>query len=80
MAVIVPRGFCSPIDWKTTSTKTTSFVVVDAFVQALDLSAPGIDAANRAAGGRSANHPAALLKIYGYLNRIQSSRCLERDA
>ena len=56
--------------------------VVDAFVEALDLSELGFDAANRAAGGRPAYHPAALLKIYiyGYLNRIQSSRRLEREA
>lgn len=56
--------------------------VVDAFVEALDLSQLGFEAANRAAGGRPAYHPAALLKIYiyGYLNRIQSSRRLEREA
>ena len=56
--------------------------VVDAFVEALDLSELGFDAANRAAGGRPAYHPAALLKIYiyGYLNLIQSSRRLEREA
>ena len=56
--------------------------VVDAFVEALDLSALGFEAVNRAAGGRPAYHPAALLKIYiyGYLNRIQSSRRLEREA
>ncbi len=55
--------------------------VVDAFVEALDLSALGFEAANRAAGGRPAYHPATLLKIYiyGYLNRIQSSRRLERE-
>ena len=56
--------------------------VVDAFVEALDLSELGFEAANRAAGGRPAYHPATLLKIYiyGYLNRIQSSRRLEREA
>ena len=56
--------------------------VVDAFIEALDLSELGFGAANRAAGGRPAYHPAALLKIYiyGYLNRIQSSRRLEREA
>ncbi len=56
--------------------------VVEAFVDALDLSALGFAAADRAAGGRPAYHPAALLKIYiyGYLNRIQSSRRLEREA
>jgi transposase len=55
--------------------------VVDAFVEALDLSLLGFDAINRVAGGRPAYHPAALLKIYiyGYLNRIQSSRRLERE-
>ena len=56
--------------------------VVDAFVEALDLSALGFEAVDRVAGGRPAYHPAALLKIYiyGYLNRIQSSRRLEREA
>ena len=56
--------------------------VVDAFVEALDLSGLGFEAANRVAGGRPAYLPAALLKIYiyGYLNRIQSSRRLEREA
>ena len=56
--------------------------VVDAFVEALDLSALGFEAVNREAGGRPAYHPAALVKIYidGYLNRIRSSRRLEREA
>ena len=56
--------------------------VVDAFVEALDLSELGFEAANRAASGRPAYHPGALLKIYiyGYLNRIPSSRRLEREA
>ena len=56
--------------------------VVDAFVDALDLSVLGCGTVDRAAGGRPAYHPAALLKIYiyGFLNRIQSSRRLEREA
>jgi transposase len=56
--------------------------VVDAFVEALDFGSLGFDAANRAGGGRPAYHPAVLLKvyIYGYINRIQSSRRLEREA
>ena len=35
-----------------------------------------------AATGRPAHHPATLLKlyIYGYFNRVQSSRRLEREA
>ncbi|GAB2493376.1 IS1182 family transposase [Arenimonas alkanexedens] len=55
---------------------------VDAFVEALDLATLGFAAANRAGGGRPAYHPAVLLKvyIYGYLNRIQSTRRLEREA
>lgn len=55
--------------------------VVDTFVEALDLSALGFGSVDRAGGGRPAYHPAGMLKIYiyGYLNRIQSSRRLERE-
>jgi transposase len=55
---------------------------VDAFVDELDLSELGFAGAQPAATGRPAYHPATLLKIYiyGYLNRIQSSRRLEREA
>lgn len=55
---------------------------VDAFVEALDLSTLGFDGAQPATTGRPSYHPATLLKIYiyGYLNRIQSSRRLEREA
>lgn len=55
--------------------------VVDAFVSELDLAALGFDGAEPAATGRSAYHPAVLLKVYlyGYLNRVQSSRRLERE-
>ena len=55
---------------------------VDAFVEALDLQGLGFDGAQPADTGRPAYHPATLLKIYiyGYLNRIQSSRRLEREA
>jgi transposase len=56
--------------------------VVEAYVDELDLAALGFDRASPAATGRPAYHPATLLKIYlyGYLNRIQSSRRLEREA
>src|SRR4029453_15346137 len=56
--------------------------VVEAFVDQLDLHRMGFDGAAPAATGRPAYHPAMLLKlyIYGYLNRIQSSRRLEREA
>lgn len=52
---------------------------VDAFVDALDL--VGIGFNDAAATGRPGYHPAVLLKIYvyGYLNRIQSSRRLELE-
>lgn len=56
--------------------------VIEAFVDALDLAALGFAGVLPAATGRPAYHPAALLKlyIYGYLNRVQSSRRLEREA
>ena len=55
---------------------------VDAFVDELDLAELGFEGAEPAATGRPAYHPAILLKIYiyGYLNRIPSSRRLEREA
>src|SRR5690349_3216704 len=55
---------------------------VDAFVDALDLAALGFGRAEPAATGRPSYHPATLLKIYiyGYLNKVQSSRRLEREA
>jgi transposase len=56
--------------------------VIDAFVEELDLKELGFEGAVPAETGRPAYHPATLLKIYiyGYLNRIQSSRRLEREA
>ena len=55
--------------------------VVDAFVDELDLQALGFEGAAPAVTGRPSYHPAVLLKIYvyGYLNRVQSSRRLERE-
>ena len=54
---------------------------VDVFVDELDLVHLGFERAQPAGTGRPAYHPATLLKlyIYGYLNRIQSSRRLERE-
>jgi transposase len=56
--------------------------VVDAFVDAVDLGELGFDGVVPEATGRPSYHPSALLKlyIYGYLNRVQSSRRLEREA
>jgi len=56
--------------------------VIDAFVDALGLAKLGFDSVDPATTGRPAYHPSVLLKlyIYGYLNRVQSSRRLEREA
>src|SRR5210317_1806566 len=56
--------------------------VVDAFVEKLDLLELGFDGIIPQDTGRPRYHPAMMLKlyIYGYLNRIQSSRRLEREA
>jgi transposase len=56
--------------------------VIDAFVDALELAELGFDGVEPAVTGRPAYHPSVLLKlyIYGYLNRVQSSRRLEREA
>ena len=54
---------------------------IEVFVDELDLGRLGFDGMQPEATGRPAYHPATLLKIYiyGYLNRIQSSRRLERE-
>jgi transposase len=56
--------------------------VVDVFVDELDLGELGFDRVTPAVTGRPGYHPATLLKIYiyGYLNRVPSSRRLEREA
>jgi transposase len=55
---------------------------VDVFVEELDLGNLGFNGVVPKETGRPGYHPATLLKlyIYGYLNRIQSSRRLEREA
>ena len=55
---------------------------VDVFVDALDLREMGFGGVDPAATGRPAYHPSVLLKlyIYGYLNRVHSSRRLECEA
>jgi len=60
-------------------TDTNPVRVVDVFVDELDLVNLDFEGADT---GRPAYYPAVLLKIYiyGYLNRIQSSRRLEREA
>ena len=62
--------------------ENNSVRVVDVFVDELDLAKLGFEGVQPAKTGRPAYHPAVLLKlyIYGFLNRIQSSRRLEREA
>ncbi|WP_020482751.1 IS1182 family transposase [Methylomonas sp. MK1] len=61
--------------------ETNPLRVVDVFVDELDLKQLGFEGVQPAITGRPAYHPAVLLKIYiyGYLNRIQSSRRLEKE-
>ena len=56
--------------------------IVDAFIDELDLAVLGFAGVVPEATGRPSYHPVTLLKIYlyGYLNRVQSSRRLEREA
>jgi transposase len=56
--------------------------VVDVFVDELDLGELGFERVNPRATGRPSYHPSVLLKlyVYGYLNQVQSSRRLEREA
>ena len=55
--------------------------VIDVFVEGLDLSELGFERAEPKKTGRPPFHPAMMLKlyVYGYLNRIQTSRRLERE-
>ena len=56
--------------------------VIEVFIDELDLGGLGFAGVHPAVTGRPAYHPSTLLKIYlyGYLNRVQSSRRLEREA
>lgn len=56
--------------------------VIDAFVDALNLGELGFTSVDPKTTGRPSYHPSILLKlyVYGYLNAVQSSRRLEREA
>ena len=62
--------------------KDNSIRIVDAFIDTLNLKQLGFEGAEPSATGRPGYQPATMLKIYvyGYLNRIQSSRRLERES
>jgi transposase len=66
-------------DWVS---EDNSVHVIDTFVEALDLHRMGFEGVVAKETGRPSYHPSALLRlyIYGYLNRVQSSRRLEREA
>jgi len=72
----------APWRWDDRISKDNPVRVVDVFVAALDLDELGFQGMQPRATGRPPYHPSILLKIYlyGYLNRIQSSRRLEREA
>jgi transposase len=55
---------------------------IEAFVDGLDLSGAGFARVEAKATGRPGDAPGDLLKlyIYGYLDRVRSSRRLEREA
>ncbi len=63
-------------------TDTKPVRVVDIFIDELDLRKLGFEGVEPAPTGRPSYHPEVMLNIYiyGYLNRIQSSRRLECEA
>ena len=62
-------------------TDTNPVRVVDVFVDELDLQKLGFEGVEPALTGRPSYHPEVMLKIYiyGYLNRVRSSRRLEAE-
>jgi len=76
------QSFLLPASLDDYVTEDNPVRVVEAFIDELDLAALGFEGMQPAATGRPAYHPSTLLKIYlyGYLNRLQSSRRLEREA
>jgi transposase len=79
-ARIEPKTLCSPRAL-TNISADNPVRAIGAFVDELDLGALGFDGVEPENTGRPAYHLSILLKtyIYGYLNRIQSSRRLERE-
>jgi transposase len=75
------QGTMFPVQLDEYVTEDNPVRVIDAFIDTLDLKTLGFEGAVPAETGRPSYHPAVMLKIYlyGYLNRIQSSRRLERE-
>ena len=76
------QSFLLPEAFDDYVTDTNPVRVVDVFVDELDLQKLGFEGVEPALTGRPSYHPEVMLKIYiyGYLNRIQSTRRLEREA
>jgi transposase len=76
------QSFLLPASLDDYVTEDNPVRVVEAFIEELNLGGLGFAGVEPAATGRPAYHPSTLLKIYlyGYLNRLQSSRRLEREA
>jgi len=75
------QSFLFPVSLEQSIDQDNEVRVIDLFVESLSLKEYGLDM-DFIKNGRSAYHPADLLKlfIYGYLNRIRSSRDLEKES
>ena len=69
-----------PVSLDQTIDRDNQVRLIDLFVDKLDLQKLGFQT-SMVENGRPAYHPSILLKlyIYGYMNRIRSSRCLEKE-
>ena len=78
MITFLPDG---RVCWQAGGEEENPVQFIDAFVDNLDLEGLGFKHAKLKSTGRPSYNPADLLKlyIYGYLNRIRSSRCLEKE-
>ncbi len=78
MPIKTPEGF----DFAFQPSLDHGRILVDLFVDQFDLAGLGFTRAAHARTGRPGYHPAILLKLFicGYLNRVPSSRGLEREA
>lgn len=72
---------CSPLLWMDYVSEDNPVRVIDAFVDSLDMHSLGFENSVLKETGRPPYDPRDLLKlyIYGYFNRIRSSRRLERE-
>ena len=79
--MVVPNSCCFRSVWTTTLARTTPSASSTRFFDGLDLAAAGFERVQPKATGRPGYDPADLLKLYlyGYLNRVRSSRRLEAE-